>query len=1004
MFEFMRNIFASEQPILEKYNIVDPSAVGNKVRPITVAMTLPTEEATSTSVSLFWSDSENKVYEKTFESQEEAQNIFASLKSDLQEAAELTKDEKLDAAEGLVKELMSRYDVHTDKLVDGNPTPATTTLATKKGTRVKYLGGGSQEGELLGTPNDSGWVKVMWDDGDITDEDFYDNLQVIASKKKAKVVMQNIFFDTPEEAAAFQEKFKKKEPGIGDKPPMAGDFEDDLPLGDDKEDLGLGDDDEGDIGPPSLSHKDFEKDKAKEQKSLTKRIEKEVKDQVKSNLDQKIASNFGDKEDKLLDAMRDMGRTWEEIREYFVKGLKYDEDSVVYYLDQRKTKESPELVDDKPEAPKPPENLVTPETHEELIDEMLEDKPTSPKVDEVEEIEKKDIPMRDKEIANSLTTEIEKKAEEPLETIPRTPSETGDGTFNPTEFKDTADEMEDNPNDPEEIGDSPQEDFQEDFHPGEIVYVMGDYETGTKGYEGEFVSEYTSEGEDYAVIDIGSNEMTEVLKRFVKKASYRETLKKKAAAKCTKCEQDLHGAEYMVCRDCKEKVKKENVANLAKQVKAGVAKELTSRALNLIKADIEELNDSIEKEADPIPPETPTPTKKPVMQPATEPGQTTKDVPVEHKRWKIHPKDTKTKDIELGDSKVQQAYSKMLSLEQSTNKIKANINKLLRKTAEDIKKLRENSKEFKQLKQLQSAVESMAKMVQATENNVIRVGGVVLTFIEETHEKKPKMTNKEQVDYLIANIAEAEQMLQEAEEKSDKAVKISTTKELIESPYRESSLEDKEAGIQDILSELWDDLKAVYDVTSEMAKSLDGVQASKKAKVERKARELELWNPGKNYMGEEYVDYYMGPTRTRDSESLEESNFDVALKQLGGENDGVIVQRAGHWGVGWVEVILVHKDAKEKVEILQNIMNQIEEYPVLDEDDYGERESADVEEQIDSWAFDEALGILGLTDDGTLLEEQTYAIKSAIRDAFSDHGADHLDKDTFKKYYEYPGE
>src|SRR5262245_4928699 len=46
-------------------------------------------------------------------------------------------------------------------------------------------------------------------------------------------------------------------------------------------------------------------------------------------------------------------------------------------------------------------------------------------------------------------------------------------------------------------------------------------------------------------------------------------------------------------------------------------------------------------------------------------------------------------------------------------------------------------------------------------------------------------------------------------------------------------------------------------------------------------------------------------SRNRDSSLLEQSNFDVCLKALGGESETVEVHRFGHWGCGWFELILV---------------------------------------------------------------------------------------------------
>lgn len=105
-----------------------------------------------------------------------------------------------------------------------------------------------------------------------------------------------------------------------------------------------------------------------------------------------------------------------------------------------------------------------------------------------------------------------------------------------------------------------------------------------------------------------------------------------------------------------------------------------------------------------------------------------------------------------------------------------------------------------------------------------------------------------------------------------------------------------------------------------------------------------------NYMGTRWDDYYVGPARTRDSEVLEQSNFDVTLRELGGESDPeVVVAGTNHWAVGWVDRILVHKDAYDKLRILDAIAEKLEDYPVLDEEDFSEREWKEREDSFESW-------------------------------------------------------
>jgi hypothetical protein len=82
-------------------------------------------------------------------------------------------------------------------------------------------------------------------------------------------------------------------------------------------------------------------------------------------------------------------------------------------------------------------------------------------------------------------------------------------------------------------------------------------------------------------------------------------------------------------------------------------------------------------------------------------------------------------------------------------------------------------------------------------------------------------------------------------------------------------------------------------------------------------------------------------TRHRDNEDepLVASNWDTALSMLGDENpdEGVYIQRAGHFGVGWVEYLVVDKN---KAAIAGQIVCSLAEYPILDEEDFSAKELA----------------------------------------------------------------
>jgi hypothetical protein len=54
--------------------------------------------------------------------------------------------------------------------------------------------------------------------------------------------------------------------------------------------------------------------------------------------------------------------------------------------------------------------------------------------------------------------------------------------------------------------------------------------------------------------------------------------------------------------------------------------------------------------------------------------------------------------------------------------------------------------------------------------------------------------------------------------------------------------------------------------------------------------------------------------------------------------NGVIEICFNHWAVGWVESLLIHESAGETIEKGIEILNALSDYPVLDEEDFSNRE------------------------------------------------------------------
>ena len=112
---------------------------------------------------------------------------------------------------------------------------------------------------------------------------------------------------------------------------------------------------------------------------------------------------------------------------------------------------------------------------------------------------------------------------------------------------------------------------------------------------------------------------------------------------------------------------------------------------------------------------------------------------------------------------------------------------------------------------------------------------------------------------------------------------------------------------------------------------------------------LTKWKKASNFAGADLSNYYVGLGRSRDSGLLTNSNFEVLLDRLGGESpidsenpeaeQMVMVGHFSHWASGWVEQILVHESATDKLEILQAAAEEMDAYPVLDESHYSDAQS-----------------------------------------------------------------
>lgn len=100
----------------------------------------------------------------------------------------------------------------------------------------------------------------------------------------------------------------------------------------------------------------------------------------------------------------------------------------------------------------------------------------------------------------------------------------------------------------------------------------------------------------------------------------------------------------------------------------------------------------------------------------------------------------------------------------------------------------------------------------------------------------------------------------------------------------------------------------------------------------------------RNFAGDlTYHDWLLLVTVNRDSDALARSNFRQALAAVGGEGGDVRVERHGHWACGWVDLILV-RPGSGAARLAESVEAALEDYPVLDDEDYAKEEREEAEQ------------------------------------------------------------
>ena len=101
---------------------------------------------------------------------------------------------------------------------------------------------------------------------------------------------------------------------------------------------------------------------------------------------------------------------------------------------------------------------------------------------------------------------------------------------------------------------------------------------------------------------------------------------------------------------------------------------------------------------------------------------------------------------------------------------------------------------------------------------------------------------------------------------------------------------------------------------------------------------VQPWKRMSNYIGKDWTGWYAAPVgQSRDSDTVERSNWAAQLERIP-ESDTVQIVRENHWAVGWVEWLAIRADDKPALDEAESIGDDLDRYPILDEDAWSELE------------------------------------------------------------------
>ncbi len=519
-----------------KFSVADNTAVGaNPIRSISLDAA-PADG--NTIISLSW-DGGEKLFEKTL-SEQEAPHQFELISSDLAEVASLTKQGQYDAAKDLMKKLGQKYAENTGELVQTNLPKLHNTQASHKHEDMTMPCDKCDQTMCpgCGYTTDSGQTyhsKCRKDVDSSLDDKIW---------RTAKITMQNLWFSTTDELLDYQQKQKgAAKPGDQDHIPLW-----------DKNKKSTSPTDE--LAPASLSYEDKEDQKAQEHDDMQKHIDEKIKTELESALQQKAASVFGPDQVELVQILKKNGRNWDEIKKILVKDFGFDKDSVNIFVDEQRQGSDPTGIEVEPveEDPKdmkeespltPPEDLVSPETHDKLLQDHEDKKKDKSPVEEVEPPIKEESAQGENCLGcghmkpikgecpsckrcdcepgykDSTFTPEDIMAISELDEIARADNDEIHKVAAPTDLNPLQEPITEEPTTPQQdivpMGKKPLD--HEAPQKGDRVFVASDMADEKAGFEGIFVSSYKSQGRDQFIVETDEGDLLDVDAHRVNKIS-----------------------------------------------------------------------------------------------------------------------------------------------------------------------------------------------------------------------------------------------------------------------------------------------------------------------------------------------------------------------------------------------------------------------------------------------------------------------------------------------------